>query len=193
MTHHDTFTEKLSLWLDGELNPVELAELQAHLAGCSACQHSYQALQRVDLLFRAASIELVGPRPGFSQRFEARLAQQQAAALPRRVWWGVGVLLLGTLLLFIIAGLTVGTAVSAGLSMIGVPALYSWLDSFITASRTLGVWFNLAGTFLRACLATMSQPLFWGCAAAAAAMAGLWLRLLQKIYQRTVVTVELLI
>jgi hypothetical protein len=189
---HDIFTEKISLWLDNELSPAERAELQAHLTDCPTCQRTLVALQRVDSLFRNASAVLVAPPPGFTQRFEAHLAQQRAYN-PTRVWWGLAVLLLGTVLLLLIGGVMVGVTVSEGVSILGVPALYGWLAGFIEVTNTMGVWLNLAGTFLRACLITMSQPLFWGGVALALGMTWLWLRLLQKIYQRTVVTVELLI
>lgn len=189
---HDIFTEKISLWLDNELDLVERTELQAHLSSCPDCQHTFQAMQRVHTLFGEAATTLVIPQAGFSQRFEARLARQRAYQ-PKRVWWGMSVLLLGTVLLLLIAGVTVGAMVSAGVSMLGVPALYGWLAGFVEVTNTLGVWLNLAGTFLRACLKTMSQPLFWGGVFLALGMSWVWLRLLQKIYQRTVVTVELLI
>lgn len=189
---HDIFTEKISLWLDDELDPAERAELQAHLSGCPTCQQAYQAMQRVDHLFRDASTMLVVPQPGFAQRFETRLARQRAYQ-PKRIWWGMSVLALGTVLILLIAGVTVGAMVSAGVSMLGVPALYGWLAGFIETTNTLGVWFSLAGTFLKVCLRMMSQPLFWGVVALALGMIWVWLHLLQKIYRRTVVTVELLI
>ncbi len=189
---HDLFAEKISLWLDNELSLAERAELQAHLSGCPTCQHTFQAMQRVHTLFGQAAATLVVPPEGFTQRFETRLAGQRAYQ-PARVWWGMSVLLLGTLLLLLIGGVMVGVTVSAGIGMLGVPVLYGWLTEFIQAANILGVWLSLAGTFLRACLITMSQPPFWGGVALVLAMSWLWLRLLQKIYHRTVVTVELLI
>lgn len=189
---HDIFTEKISLWLDDELDPAERAELQAHLSGCPTCQQAYQAMQRVDHLFRDASTMRVIPQSGFTQRFEARLARQRVYH-PKRIWWGLSVLALGTVLLLLIAGVTVGAMVSTGVSMLGVPALYGWLAGFIETTNTMGVWLSLASTFLKVCLRTMSQPLFWGVVTLALGMSWVWLRLLQKIYRRTVVTVELLI
>lgn len=187
---HDTFTEKISLWLDNELSHPDVAELQAHLADCPACQQTYQALQRVDALLRSQATIVVAPAPGFTVRFESRLAQQQARH-NGHVWWGLGVLLVGTMFLFIIAGVVLGTYVSAGFNLVGIDILYKGLAGLIASANTLVAWLNLAGLFLKASLITMTQPLFWGCVLVAVGMAWIWLRLL-KIVNRTV-TVELLI
>jgi predicted anti-sigma-YlaC factor YlaD len=187
---HDTFTEKISLWLDNELSAPEIEELQAHLADCPTCQHTYQALQRVDMLLRHGASMRVEPAPGFTTRFETRLAQHQARH-NGHVWLGFGVLLVGTLFFFIIGGILLGTFVSAGVNLFGIDILYHGLAGFIVSANTIAVWLNLAGLFLKASLITMSQPLFWGCALVAAGMAWLWLRLL-KLVNRPV-AVELLI
>ena len=91
---HDTFTEKLSLWLDNELGPAEVTQLQAHLNECAECSRVYQAMQRFDSMFRAAATHMVEPQTGFSARFEARLVQQQQAKR-WQTWAGVAVLLVG--------------------------------------------------------------------------------------------------
>jgi hypothetical protein len=187
---HDTFTEQISLWLDNELSATEVAELQTHLAGCHTCQHTYQALQQVDTLLRSGSSVVVGPAPGFTVRFENRLAQQQARH-NGHIWLGFGVLLVGTLILFIIGGIVLGTFVSAGINLDGIDLLYNGLAGLIVSANTLLVWVNLAGLFLKACLITMSQPLFWGCALIAAGMVWLWLRLLKLVNRPA--AVELLI
>lgn len=187
---HDTFTEKILLWLDNELSNPEVAELQAHLMDCPACQHTYQALQRVDTLLRSGASVVVAPAPGFITRFESRLVQHQARH-NGHIWWGLGVLFVGTLFLFIIAGIVLGTFVSAGVNLVGIDILYKGLAGLIASANTLAVWLNLAGLFLKASLITMTQPLFWGCALMAAGLAWVWLRLL-KVVNRTV-TVELLI
>lgn len=188
---HDIFTEQISLWLDNELSVPEAAELQAHLGDCPACQHTYQVLQRVDTLLRSGASVVVAPAPGFTARFENHLAQQQARH-NGHIWVGFGVLLVGTLFLFIIGGIVLGTFVSAGINLVGIDILYKGLAGLIASANTLAVWVNLVSLFLKACLITMSQPLFWGCALVAAGMAWLWLRLL-KLVNRPAATVELLV
>lgn len=187
---HDTFTEKISLWLDNELSHPEVAELQAHLADCPACQHTYQALQRVDTLLRGGASVVVAPAAGFMARFESRLAQHQARH-NGHIWWGLGVLFAGTMFLFIIAGIVLGSYVSAGVNLVGIDILYKGLAGLIASANTLAVWLNLAGLFLKASLITMTQPLFWGFALVAAGMAWVWLRLL-KVANRPA-AVELLV
>jgi hypothetical protein len=189
---HDTFTEQISLWLDNELNQAEVAELQTHLAGCLTCQQAYQSMQRVDTLLRGASTVVVSPRPGFSQRFETRLAYHQAAN-GGRLWLGLGALLLGTLFLFVVVGIVVSPVVSMGINLFGVETLYRGLAEFIESANTLGVWLNLIGLFVKACLITMAQPLFWGYVLLAAAMGWLWVRVIKSVYRPAPLNIELLI
>lgn len=190
--NHDTFTEKLSLWLENELSAPEITELQVHLAGCPTCQQTYQALQRVETLLRGGSKIMVGPAPGFTARFETRLAYHQVRN-GRHLWWGFGVLLLGTIFLFIIGGVVVSTLVSSGAGWLDGAIFYSGLVGLIQLANSLGVWLNLATLFVKASLLTMSQPLFWGCALAALALAWLWLRVLKYINRPVPASVELLI
>ncbi|GAB4420147.1 MAG: hypothetical protein Fur0044_16930 [Anaerolineae bacterium] len=190
--NHETFTEKLSLWLENELSAPEITELQAHLAGCPTCQQTYQALQRVETLLRGGSKIMVGPPPGFTTRFEVRLAYHQVRN-GGHLWWGFGVLLLGALFLFIIGGLAVSALVSSGAGWLDGAIFYSGLVGLIQLANTLGVWLNLAGLFVKVSLITMSQPLFWGCVLAALGLAWLWLRVLKYVNRPVATSVELLI
>ena len=189
---HDTFTEKISLWLDEELSAPEVAELEAHLAGCPACQQTHQTMQRVDTLLHSGSKVLIAPAPGFVQRFETRLAQQQTRE-QGHVWLGLGVLLLGTICLFILGGVILYPFVSAGVNMIGLSALFVWLAEFIESANAVGLWLRLVGLFLKASFITMSQPLFWLGVLGAVGVAWLWLRLLKLAYRRIPTTIELFI
>jgi anti-sigma factor RsiW len=188
----DPFTDKISLWLDHELDATEVAELQTHLVTCSTCRQAYQVMQRLDGLFREAAAQGVAPAPGFAGRFEARLAQQQAAK-SSRLWLGVTALFLGTLAIIALCSALIAVSVRAEVSMLGVNLLYLWLADFIRSANTLGVWVSLGGSLLRACLITMNQPLFWASAVAAAGLAWLWVRLLKSVYRRASATVEMLL
>jgi len=190
--NHETFTEKMVLWLDNGLNAPEITELQAHLAGCPTCQQTYQTLQRVETLLRGGSKIMVGPPPGFTARFEMRLAYHQVRN-GGHLWWGFGVLLLGALFLFIIGGLAVSALVSSGAGWLDGAIFYSGLVGLIQLANTLGVWLNLVGLFVKASLLTMSYPTFWGCALAALALAWLWLRVLKYVNRPVATSVELLI
>ncbi len=45
-------SERLSVLLDGQLEPSERGRLEAHLAVCSLCQQELSGLQGVDALFK---------------------------------------------------------------------------------------------------------------------------------------------
>lgn len=192
MTTHDTFTEMIFLWLENELSDPEITKLQTHLSACPTCQHTYQTMQHVETLLHGGSKVLAAPVPGFTARFETRLAQHQARQ-GGHVWLGFGVLLLGTLFLFVVGGIVVSAFISSGVTLVGVGLLYNGLVDFIESTNTLGVWFNLAGLFIKASFITMSQPLFWGYALVAITMVWLWLRLLKLVNRQITTGVELLV
>jgi predicted anti-sigma-YlaC factor YlaD len=184
------FTEKISLWLDDELDDSEADELQAHLATCQACRHTYRAMQQVHLLLDAAAATMVTPAPGFAQRFEARLAHRRPVK-PWQIVLALSALLLGTLLFAgawtVMSGLTL---VSAGSALLDVDLFYQGVIGFIDSADQLRFFVNLGALFLKASFITMQQPLFWGCLLVAVLMTGLWARALQMLYRRETVTAE---
>lgn len=190
MIQTDSYTEKLSLWLDHELSAAEVAELQAHLSGCPVCQQTYQAMQRVHALLGLAAAEVAAPAAGFAERFETQLAQRQVAH-PSYPWLGLAALSLGTVFILAVCGTMLTISVRAGANLVSVNILYLWLVDFIQSANMLGVWVSLGSSLLRACFITMNQPLFWVSAVAAAGLAWLWGRLLRLIYGRASVPVTL--
>ena len=72
----------LSAWLDGELEPKEAQELEAHVAGCGRCQRRRALLAATSQAIRALSPETVSL--GFDGRLRHRLIAETTAA-PRRV------------------------------------------------------------------------------------------------------------
>jgi predicted anti-sigma-YlaC factor YlaD len=95
----NNYQEQMSLWIDDQLTQNEIQEIEAHTATCPTCRTSLEALKRVDRLLIAAP--LVSPVPGFSDRFQARLATRQRR---RRTWAGLLTLALATLVLSLGAG-----------------------------------------------------------------------------------------
>ena len=77
-TIHDTCTDRLSDYIDGELEPREHAEIERHLTECAPCRTVLNELRAVAA--RAGSLGDRGPEqdlwPGLSARIEAE---------PRRV------------------------------------------------------------------------------------------------------------
>lgn len=189
----DTFTEKISLWLDDELSPVEVTELQTHLASCPACRQTYEAMQHVDRLLRTAAGVMVAPHPGFPQRFEARLARHHSPK-PWQIWLTLGALLVGTLLFFGAWGVVGGlTLLSISASVLDVGLFYQWLVVFIESVDSLRVFLNLGALFLKASFITMQQPLFWGCLLVGVATTLLWVRAVQTLSRRAVSTIQLML
>ncbi len=115
-----TCREWMSLWLDGRLVQAEVEQVEGHVATCPDCRTALDALWYVDRLLSAAP--LVMPAPGFTLRFQARLAARRRR---RRTWAGILTLGLATLGIMLVAGVLL--------------ALYGleWWE-FLTASGWLG-------------------------------------------------------
>ncbi len=115
----DTCREWMSLWLDGRLVQAEIEQVEGHIATCPDCRTALDALRQVDRLLSAAP--LVPPAPGFTLRFQARLAARHRR---RRTWAGILTLGLATLGILLVTGTLL--------------ALYGWQWwEFLTASGWL--------------------------------------------------------
>ena len=189
---HNSFIENISLWLDDELSPAEVSELQTHLMTCPACRQTYQAMQQVHEFLHEASMVMAEPSPGFNTRFETRLAQPPAKRWG--MWLGMVVLLVSTLLL-----ITVGVAVG-GLTLIGTGTTLLDMRTFYECLGTLGeivnqirAYINLGGLFFKIAFIIMSQPLFWVYVVVAIGLIWLWVRVIQLAYQRTPLTIEIFV
>jgi Putative zinc-finger len=86
----------VSMWLDGELEHLRLADLEDHLAGCAACR----AFEHVARAEQAAVIELwtaVAVPAGFAERVSASLPPRTRKPIPltnaRRLAWVAAALL----------------------------------------------------------------------------------------------------
>lgn len=190
---HDTFTEKLSLWLDNELGPAEVTQLQAHLNECAECSRVYQAMQRFDSMFRVAATHMVEPQTGFSARFEARLVQQQQAKR-WQTWAGVAVLLVGSVamaMLLAIAGLLL---LGLNPNSLNLWLVYYWLGTLGEVVNQARACVNIGSALAWVIFITMKQPFFWGYVAVALMMTGLWAWIMRLTYQRHMpVTLQLFI
>jgi len=189
---HDNFTEKISLWLDNELSPTEVTQLQAHITECPACDRVYRAMQQVDRLLGCAATVMVEPQPGFSARFETRLAQQQQVKR-WRLWAGVGALFMGVLMV------TALVVVLAGAAWVGTTPTWfyvktlEWLGALGQLVNQARTCINLGRVFFEVVILTVQQPLFWGYVLAAIILTGLWAQVMRLVYRRSPVTLGLLI
>lgn len=80
---HTEFTRLMSLVLDHEATPDEVARLQAHLALCPACCAVWVEWNALDR--RLADAPMMAPSRNLVPAVMARLAERQAPQ--RRRWW----------------------------------------------------------------------------------------------------------
>jgi anti-sigma factor RsiW len=107
---------RLGRFLDGELSPPELAEIEAHIRGCPSCQQELQALHALSASLDAL---IVPPVPaGIAPGTMAHIRQQKARL--RRSWGALGFwqpwpvamrfAAVGTAVVACLIGLTLGSA-----------------------------------------------------------------------------------
>jgi hypothetical protein len=189
---HNSFIENISLWLDDELSPAEVSELQTHLMTCPACRQTYQAMQQVHEFLHEASMVMAEPSPGFNTRFETRLAQPPAKRW--HTWLGMVVLLVSTLLL-ITAGVAVGglTLIVTGTTLLDMRTFYEWLGTLGEIVNQLRAFINLGGLLFKVAFIIISQPLFWVYVAATLGLIWLWVRVIKLAYRRAPLTIEIFV
>ena len=76
----DPWTERLSDYLDGELDAAELGELERHLRVCSDCADALEQLRAV--VARAATLTDRAPESDLWPAIEARLGRHEASGTP---------------------------------------------------------------------------------------------------------------
>jgi len=190
MMHNDQFTEKLSLWLDDQLSSSEVQEMEEHLRDCPECRSCYQTMQNIHLMFQTSTNEVAQPVPGFAERFEARLAQRSANRKTTAL--AVVVLLVGTILL---SGVMLsGTAGSIALiiSSLSVGFLQNTQIIFIEQVNLLASLLNLGTVFIKACLITMTYPLFWATTALSMGLTAMWIRFMKMLYRHQSISLPIL-
>ncbi len=109
--NHDTFTDRLSEYVDGELTPADHLDVERHLAGCVACRTVVGELREV--VADAASLTDVRPAanlwPGIAARIAARGPRRTGRsaltrALMRRVSFTLPQLAAAALALMVLSG-----------------------------------------------------------------------------------------
>ena len=162
MTSHPSFEARI--FNGGSLSPEERGLLDEHLSGCSHCaalSTSWKALE--PQLKDAAPF---APVSGFSNRWKARLAEDDLARRNRQVWWSLGGLLAGaTLFLVLIAGALISSPIQLAGDM---------LKTFSLVGLQLQIYLVVAVEMVERLPGP--SPAVWGVAAAAAfsaALAGL--------------------
>jgi hypothetical protein len=191
--NEEQLTEKISLWLDDELSPAEITELQTHLANDPASRQTLEAMQHVDRLLHAAATQMVLPSSGFTQRFEVRLAHYRPPK-PWQTWLAMAALLGGTVSLFTIWAVVSGIALlSISTTVLDARIIYQGLTTFIESVNHLEGYLNLGALLLKTSFITMQQPLFWVCLLIAISLIGFWVWIMRMLSQRTVIPPQLIL
>ena len=193
MTNQDMYTEKISLWLDDELNTAEIAELHTHMAACPHCQNAYQGMRHVDQLLVNAARVMVAPLPGFTHRVETRLAYHHPTKA-WQIWLALGALVAGALIFLGFWAVTGGiTLYSLGQSMLDTGLVVQGMAVVVDTADNFRFLFNLGGLVIKTGILTMKQPVFWACVIVALALTGLWVRVVQGLYRRGTDVVQMML
>jgi len=184
--NHKPFQDLMHAVLDGEalagagqaLAPASRRELEAHLAECGECQSVWTSLSEVQRLLRAEPP--VAPRPGFSGRFQARLAQRRTR--PRLLWGGLalGLGAVSAAALVVPVGLAViVTALRAAQEPATLLAVMASLNATTAfADTVLGALFIAARSMLDTAAAS---PLTWAASLAGLALAAVWVYVMRHL------------
>jgi hypothetical protein len=105
MAMHDEWNDRLSEYIDGELEPAERLALETHLAACTECRQDLASLRAV--VVRAGSLSDAPPSsdlwPGVASRIGARPAQH-ATLTTRRFAFTLPQLVAASLALIVASG-----------------------------------------------------------------------------------------
>jgi len=172
----ETYEERMSLWLDDQLAQEEIGQIEAHTATCPSCRAYLDALHRLNRLLSTAPA--VSPVPGFTARFQARLAARRRR---RRTWAGLLTLTLATLALFVgaivllvISGLAIWGNLPAGGLMPQATGLL--LDLSKAAASFLGLVWLIISALARG----LRHPIFIGYVTATAILIAAWTQIVMR-------------
>lgn len=82
MTTHDVFTDRLSEYLDGELEPADRATIERHLTTCESCRTTLSELRAV--VARAAALTDSAPATDLWPGVAERISDGGAPVVPLR-------------------------------------------------------------------------------------------------------------
>ncbi len=172
----DTYQEQMSLWLDDQLAKDEIRHIEVHVAYCTSCRTSLDALRRVDRLLDAAP--MIAPVPGFTERFQARLVARRRR---NRTWAGLLTLTIATLVLLL--GATFILAAS-GLTLWGNLAIAGLLPQatslLLDVGKAMAAFLNLTWLIASALARGVRHPLFITYVAATTILIAVWTQIVTR-------------
>jgi hypothetical protein len=133
-------------------------------------------------LHHAARV-MVSPTPGFTERFETRLAHYQ----PQKawhIWLAMFGLAAGALFILSVTVLFGGVTIYNLGTSIPVPngqLAFNALLYVINSANNARFFLDLGLLFLKTSLLTMQTPIFWGLAVIAVALALMWVRVMRTL------------
>jgi anti-sigma factor RsiW len=184
MTHD--YGEQMSRALDGRLSAQERSELEAHLAACGECRVRWAAFRQVDHVL-SGPLQAV-PAPGFTMRFSAKLAKQQALQTQRakreRVVAGIGVFAAGGIALALLVVPLVVALTGLSSLVAGTPTLLANIVELVARWWvTLGA-LGEAGQSLIGVLAPSSGPIIAGYALMLVVIIAAWVSVMRGLSRR---------
>ncbi len=156
------------------LDPEQKAGLNQHLQSCSNCANLAAAWQAVEQ--EIAHTPQAAPAPGFTTRWQARLAEKRAQRQRRIAWWVIALSLLGALGFFLLPNWQRITSLS--LSQLLVSGLYS-LTLLFARIDSAEVLFRL---FLREVNPVIPIAVVSSFATILSVLSLIWIASLVKIY-----------
>jgi hypothetical protein len=146
MMKHQPFEK----WLfeQDALSGSEARLLQDHLASCARCAAYAEALHAVESrFFNAATLS---PRPGFTQRWRARLARQRRIERQRETTSSVATLTAGLFVLLLVLG-----ARLLPLLQLVAPQFIAWFENISVMLVHLNLAREILGTILESTITSI--------------------------------------
>jgi anti-sigma factor RsiW len=168
--------ERMSLWLDDQLDSQQLQAVEAHTAICPSCRAALEALRRVDWLL--VSAPMVAPTSGFTLRFQAKLAARHRR---RHTWAGLLTLTLATVALWLgVAALVAVSGLAIWQSVSASGLLTQAIGLLLEMGRAAATALNVAWLVLSALAQGLQHPVFIAYAVATAILAALWTQVITR-------------
>jgi predicted anti-sigma-YlaC factor YlaD len=141
---HESYLNLMNLSLEGLLNQKEDADLQHHLAGCSACAAMYSRLQILEDSFSAPLFAV--PPVNFSAGVMARIARYETQR-QARPWFQAFLIMVIVLSIIAVSLPIVGIALGLHQQMMALPAVSGFATEVSNTYTQFSefVWQALAG------------------------------------------------
>jgi predicted anti-sigma-YlaC factor YlaD len=170
----EQYIEWMSLAQDGMLDRSQSQLLHQHIADCSQCRLTWEAMNEISRMFRSAP--MLEPEIGFVRRFEMRLVYREEQHRRAMIWalLGIGVIALTILALPSLIGALsfTGTLVLPYHVVAYVQGLMNWI--YIVVSEFL----EAAWLLIRYVCTGPAAPVCVALAATAAAAVAMWTKFL---------------